>query len=85
MVMMVTRLQLQQMRQDRDEPAWTSAARIKSQASVCQCDVKCTCGVNVLYSDQMIQDTLIVSLADDDIHLDVLGHVTLQHHPFHRG
>ena len=70
---MVARLQLQQIYQDRDEPAGTFAARIKGQASVCQFDVKCTRGVNVSYSDQMIRDTLIVGLADDVIRPDVLG------------
>ena len=70
---MVARLQLQQMHQDRDEPARAFAARIKGQASVCQFDVKCECSKSVSYSEQMIRDTLIVGLADDDIRLDVLG------------
>ena len=41
---MVARMQLQQMRQDRDEPARSFAARIKGQAGVCQFDIACTCG-----------------------------------------
>ncbi|KAK3768184.1 hypothetical protein RRG08_031722 [Elysia crispata] len=72
---MVTRLQLQKMRQDRDELARTFAACIKGQASFCQFDVKCTCGDYVSCSGQMIQDTLIVGLADNNICLDVLGQV----------
>ena len=70
---MVARLQLQQMRQDRDEPARTFSARIKGQANVCQYNIKCECGIQLSYSDHMIRDTLIVGLADDDIRLDVLG------------
>ena len=69
---MVARLQLQKMCPDRDELAGTFVVRIENQASVCQFDMKCTCGVNVLNSDLMIQDTLIVGLAHNDICLDVL-------------
>ena len=70
---MVARLHLQQMRQDRDEPARTFSARLKGQASVCQYNINCECGSQLSYSDQMVSDTLIVGLADDDIRLDVLG------------
>ena len=70
---MVARLKLQQMRQDRDEPVRAFAARINGQASVCQYSVKCECDAQVSYSDPMIRDTLIVGLADDEIRLDVLG------------
>ena len=70
---MVARMQLQQMRQDRDEAARSFAARIKGQAGVCQFDIKCACGKILSYSDQMIRDTLIIGLADDDIRLDLLG------------
>ena len=70
---MVARLKLQQMRQDRDEPVRAFNARIKGQASVCQYSVECECGAQVSYSDPMIRDTLLVGLADDDIRLDVLG------------
>ena len=68
---MVARLHLQQMRQDRDEPAMTFSARLKGQASVCQYNINC--GSQLSHSDQMVRDTLIVGLADDDIRLDVLG------------
>ena len=70
---MVYRMQHQQLRQDRDEPARSFAARIKGQAGVCQYDVTCGCGRSISYSDQMIRDTLIIGLADDDIPLDLLG------------
>ena len=70
---MVARLHLQQMRQDRDEPARTFSARLKGHASVCQYNINCECGSQLSHSDQMLRDTLIVGLADDDIRLDVLG------------
>ena len=72
---MVARMQLQQMRQDRDEPARSFAARIKGQAGVCQFDVLCECGRSISYSEQMIRDSLIIGLADDDIRLDILGQI----------
>ena len=72
---MVARMQLQQMRQDRDEPARSFAARIKGQAGVCQFDIACDCGKNISYSEQMIRDSLIMGLADEDIRLDILGQV----------
>ena len=72
---MVARLRLQQMRQDRDEPARSFSARIKGQANVCQYNILCGCGVQLSYSDQMIRDTLILGLADDDIRLDMLGQI----------
>ena len=70
---MVARMQLQQMHQDRDEPARTFAARIKGQAGVCQFDVTCGCGENISYSEQMIRDSFVIGLADEDIRLDLLG------------
>ena len=70
---MVARLHLQQMRQDRNEPARNFSARLKGQASVCQYNIDCNCGSQFSHGDQMVRDTLIVGLADDDIRLDVLG------------
>ncbi|KAK3799220.1 hypothetical protein RRG08_054347 [Elysia crispata] len=88
---MVARLQLQKMCQDRDELAGTFVVRIENQASVCQFDMKCTCGVNVLNSDLMIQDTLIVGLAHNDICLKKEGSarlaesiIFLQYPPLHQ-
>ena len=70
---MVSRLELQQMRQDRDEPVRTFAARLKGQSSVCQYLVNCECGTQISYSDAMVRDTMIIGLADNDIQLDILG------------
>ena len=73
---MVARVQLQQMRQDRDEPVRAFAARLRGQAGVCNFSVKCpsgTCDTSVDYSDIMIRDVLIRGLDDEEIRLDILG------------
>ena len=47
---MVARVQLQQMRQDRDEPVRAFAARLRGQAGVCNFSIRCpsdTCGNSV--------------------------------------
>ena len=73
---MVARVQLQQMRQDRDEPIRAFAARLRGQAGVCGYIVKCQselCDTDVDYSDIMVRDALIRGLNDEEIRLDVLG------------
>ena len=73
---MVARVRLQTMRQDRDEPVRAFAARLKGQAGVCQYLIKCTktgCGEDISYSDNIIHDSLIRGIYDEDIRLDVLG------------
>ena len=70
---MVARIQLQQMRQDRDEPVRTFAARLRGQAGVCNFKKECTCASVVDFSDIMIRDTLIRGLEDEEIRLDILG------------
>ena len=70
---MVARVQLQQMRQDRDEPVRAFAARLRGQAGVCNYTTDCTCTLVVDFSDIMVRDALIRGLEDDDIRLDILG------------
>ncbi|GFO25984.1 enzymatic polyprotein [Plakobranchus ocellatus] len=70
---MVARVQLQQMRQDRDEPIRAFAARLRGQAGVCNFSIKCPCGTYVDYSDVMVRDILIKGLSDEEIRLDILG------------
>ena len=70
---MVAREQLQQMRQDRDEPVRAFSARLRGQAGVCSFTVGCTCTAQVDYSDIMVRDALIRGLADEEIRLDILG------------
>ena len=73
---MVARVKLQQMRQDRDEPVRAFAARLRGQAGVCSFSIRCpsdTCGSSVDYSDIMFRDALIHGLDDEEIRLDILG------------
>ena len=71
---MVARFQLQQMMQDRDEPVRAYAARIRGQAGVCQYTTECgSCKQQVDYSDEMVRDTIIRGLEDNDIRLDILS------------
>ena len=70
---MVARVQLEQIRQDREEPVRAFCARLRGQAGVCQFTIKCECGKVVDYSEEMIRDRLIRGLDDEDIKLDVLG------------
>ena len=74
---MVARVQLQSLRQERDEPVRSFSARLRGQAGVCQFTKikKCTCGRDVSFdfSDDMIRDALIRGLEDDEIRLHILG------------
>ena len=70
---MVARVQLQQMQQDRDEPVRAFSARLRGQAGVCNFTVECRCSDQVDYSAAMIRDALIRGLADEEIRLDILG------------
>ena len=72
---MVARFQLQQLRQDRDEPIRGFAARLKGQASVCKFLKQCSCAEprEVDYTSDMVRDCLIRGLEDEDIRLEILG------------
>ena len=74
---MVARVQLQNLRQQRDEPIRSFVARLRGQASVCnfistkRC--QCTANVTIDYSEDMVRDALIRGLEDSDIQLHILG------------
>ena len=74
---MVARVRLQHMRQDRDEPVRAFAARLKGQAGECNFVKTCTNtagAADIDYSDDMIRDALLRGIADDEIRLEILGH-----------
>jgi hypothetical protein len=73
---MVSRLALHGMCQDREEGVRNYAARLKGQADVCNFIVRCPCNPpkNVNFTDQMVRDVLIRGLNDQDIQHDILGH-----------
>jgi hypothetical protein len=72
---MVARVQLQQLRQDRDETIRSFAARLKGQATICKFIKKCACAepTDVDYTTDMVRDCLIHGLYDDDIKQDILS------------
>ena len=72
---LVARVQLQQLRQDREEPVRSFCARLRGQAGVCRFIKQCSCNppTAVDYSEDMIRDCLIRNIDDEDIRLDVLG------------
>ncbi len=72
---MVSRLTLHNLRQDRDEGVRNFAARLRGQAEVCKFSVRCSCdpGMDVSFTDQMVRDVLIRGLNDLDIQQEVLG------------
>jgi hypothetical protein len=73
---MVARVTLHNMRQDRDEPIRAFRARLAGQAGVCKFIVKCpaeNCGQDVNYTDAILRDALTRGIADPDIQLDLLS------------
>ena len=61
------------MRQMRDKPFCTFAARVHSKADTCAFTVDCTCGLKVNYTDPIIRDTLLNGIADDEIRREIFG------------
>ena len=56
---MVARVQLHNVRQDRDETIRSFSARLRGQASVCKFLIKCpVCDVNVNYTVSIIRDVV---------------------------
>ncbi|XP_048575650.1 uncharacterized protein LOC116619407 [Nematostella vectensis] len=71
---MVARVQLHNMRQDRDEPIRSFCARLRGQASVCKFLITCpNCNTEVNYTENILRDVVTRGLADEEIQLDLLG------------
>ena len=71
---MVARVQLHQMRQDRDEPIRRFGARLRGKAGICKFTMKCpSCKTDVNYTDAILCDVLTRGIADPDIQLDLLS------------
>ena len=77
----MSRVTLQEMKQDRDESARSFTSRVLGQAKVCNYTTKfqCPCGCEqvyaVYYTDEQVRDVVVCGLADHDIRTDVLGDV----------
>lgn len=69
----VLRTELLQLRQERDEPFRSFAARVRGKAETCDFLSKCECGKNVDYTPHMSRDVLLNGIADPDIRREVLG------------
>ena len=71
---MVARVTLHGMKQDREESVRAFGARIKGQAGVCKLSVKCpNCERDVSYKDDVLKDVLARGIADQEIQLDLLS------------
>ena len=71
---MVARVALHHMKQDRDEPIRAFAARLKGQASVCKYVKTCPgCDRQVTYTEAILTDVLCRGIADAEIQRDLLG------------
>ena len=71
---MVARVMLHNMKQDRGEPIRAYGARLRGQASVCKFIQQCTnCEANVDCTEAILRDVLCRRLEDSEIQLDLLG------------
>ena len=75
--LMVARMNLQNIHQQRDEPVRSYTARLRGQASVCNYNkskrCECTRNVSIDYSEDMVRDAFIRGLNDPDIQQHILG------------
>ena len=79
---MVARLNLQRLKQDRDEAVRSYCARLRGQADTCDYVIKCPeCNKDANYKDNIIRDVLICGLNDQDIQLDLLGSTNKEYDP----
>ena len=72
---MVSRVALNDMRQDREETIRSFCARLRGQASVCQYTIQCpNCEHDVDYTEPILRDALCRGIEDTEIQLNLLGH-----------
>ena len=65
---MVARVQLHNMRQDRDETIRSFGARLRRQAGICKFLVTCPgCNMEVNYTENVLRNVVTRGLADDEI------------------
>ena len=74
----VARVRLLNMKQDRDEPVRNFVAKLKGQANTCKYFKKHKCSscqheAEINYSEDMVRDVLARGLVDSDIQIDLLG------------
>ena len=69
----VARAELLAMCQLRDEPFRSFAARVRGKAETCSYTVKCSCKLDVDFTDCIIKDVLVAGICDLEIRREVLG------------
>ncbi|CAB4034895.1 Hypothetical predicted protein [Paramuricea clavata] len=69
----VSRTELLQLRQERDEAFRTFTARVRGKAETFAFTAECECGKGVDYTDNVIRDDLLNHLSDPDIRREILG------------
>ena len=74
----VARVRLLNMKQDRDEPVCSFTAKLKGQAGTCNYIKKhkctsCNHASEINYSEDMVRDVLARGLVDSDIQINLLG------------
>ena len=73
----VARVTLHQIKQDRDEPIRSVAAKLKGQASICNYTIKhkCQCSLEseINYADEIVKDVLVSGLADNQIQRELFA------------
>ena len=71
---MVARVTLHNMKQDRDETVRAFGARLRGQADICKFSIKCqSCDNDVNYTESILKDVLTRGIEDPEIQLDLLG------------
>jgi hypothetical protein len=68
----VSRTELLQLRQERDEAFHTFTAMVRGKAETCAFTAECECGKDVDYTDNVICDVLLNGLSDPDIRREIL-------------
>ena len=74
---MVARVNIHNMRQDRDESIRAFGARIRGQAGICKYSTKCLgCNADVIYAGHILRDVLTRGLDDHEYNWNYLGILT---------
>eukprot|EP00111_Clytia_hemisphaerica_P020937 TCONS_00061733-protein len=69
----VTRTELMNMHQERDEQFRIFSSRVRGKAETCNYKTRCTCDNTIDFTDSIIRDVLIAGIEDSDIRREVLG------------
>ena len=69
----VTRTELMNMSQQRDEQFRIFASRVRGKAETCNYKTRCSCNNIIDFTDSIIRDILIAGIEDSDIRREVLG------------